>query len=431
MQKRTKIFVWVILAICFLFILRIWDYKGIIVATILLFVIEIFLYFLINYLRKDFQWLITTADETPKLSEEGLRKFFKNGFDPELGWVRKPNTQKDEPGKFGKTTYHIGKDGYRSNPGFESFPKIISCYGDSFTFARQVDDNQSWEWYLSELTKSNVMNFGVGNYGLDQALLRLKREFPKNRTKIVIMGVVPSTIVRILCLWKHYNEFGNTFGFKPMFYIRDNNLELIPNPIDKEEKFFHYWDYLDLIKKYDYFYERKFKREMITFPYLISILTQPVRNFFLFYLLIKDKFFRSKQEMQDTEMYIEPMKVIMRINLKLRQKLFTEEEYPVALMIRLLEEFVDLAKKEKFIPIFLMLPQKDDILFMREKGLYYDKFVNVIKEKITTIDLTENLLGRNDLDNIYSDDNEYGGHFSGEGNKIVARFIFEKLNKYI
>lgn len=429
MQKRTKILIWVILVISFLFTLEIWGYKGIIIVTILLFVVEVFLYFLINYFRKDFQWLITTEDETPQLNEEGLNKFFKSGFDPELGWVRKPNTQKDEPGKFGKTTYHIGQDGYRSNPGFETFPRIISCYGDSFTFARQVNDDQTWEWYLSELTKSNVMNFGVGNYGLDQALLRLKREYSKNKTKIVIMGVVPSTIVRILCLWKHYNEFGNTFGFKPMFYLENDQIKLIPNPIDSKEKFFHYQDYLPLIKKYDYFYERKFQHEMIKFPYLISILAQPVRNFSLIYMLVKGRFFKSKQKQQKEEMYAEPMKVIMKMNLKLRYKLFTKDEYAVKLTIKLLEEFINYAKEQKFIPVFLFLPQKDDILFIREKGYYYSTFIDYIKNKLITIDLSENLLSRHDLDDIYSDDNEYGGHFSSTGNSIVAHFISERLKK--
>lgn len=419
-----------LLAICIFFVFKISGWSGMLVIAILLLIIEISLYLLVNFIRRDFQWLITTADENPKLSEEGLRKFFKSGFDPELGWVRKPNTKKDEPGKFGKTTYHISQDGYRLNPGFETFPKIISCYGDSFTFARQVNDNQTWEWYLSELTKSNVMNFGVGNYGLDQALLRLKREYPKNKTKIVIMGVVPSTIVRILCLWKHYNEFGNTFGFKPMFRLENNQLELIKNPIDSEEKFFHYQDYLSLIKKYDYFYERKFRREMIKFPYFISILAQPVRNFSLIYMLIKDKYFKSKQKQQKEEMYAEPMKVIMKMNLNLRHELFVEDKYAVSLMIKLVEEFVGFSRKQNFSPVFLLLPQKDDILFIRKKGQFYDKFINAIKGKITTIDLTENILDRNDLDNIYSDDNEYGGHFSEEGNKIVARFIFERFKKY-
>ena len=145
-------------------------------------VMEILSYFLIKSLKKSFQWLVTPEDEHPEFSREGLKKFISHGYDPELGWVRKPNTEKDEIGKFGITKYHIGKNGSRSNPGHERFPKKISFYGDSFIFGRQVNDSETCQWHLSEITKTNVLNFGVGNYGMDQAFLRLKREYPKNRT---------------------------------------------------------------------------------------------------------------------------------------------------------------------------------------------------------------------------------------------------------
>ena len=38
---------------------------------------------------------------------------------------------------------------------------IISCYGDSFTFCRQVNDDETWEHYLSKKLKTNVKNFAV------------------------------------------------------------------------------------------------------------------------------------------------------------------------------------------------------------------------------------------------------------------------------
>ena len=207
-------------------------------------IIELIVRNIVKSINKDFQWLIIEKDEAPKLSKQGLRKFLLHGYDPELGWVRKPNTSHDEIGKKETTTWHIDERGSRKNPYLGSKESKISCYGDSFTFARQVNDDETWEYYLSELTKTNVQNFGVGNYGLDQAVLRLKREFPKNPTKIVIMGIVPDTISRILSMWKHYYEYGNTFGFKPKFKINGGNLELLKNPINTEKKFDEYEKFL-------------------------------------------------------------------------------------------------------------------------------------------------------------------------------------------
>jgi hypothetical protein len=170
-------------------------------------------------IRRNFEWFITSNDQKPVLSDYGLKKFLLQGFDQELGWVRKPNTEHFEYGKYGRTIWKTNEKGSRLNPKFEDVKSKISCYGDSFTFCRQVNDDETWEYYLSKITKTNVLNFGVGNYGMDQAILRLQREFPKNQTEIVIIAVVPDSIRRILNVWKHYFEYGNTFGFKPRFIL--------------------------------------------------------------------------------------------------------------------------------------------------------------------------------------------------------------------
>ena len=142
----------------------------------LLIILEIIAFITVYRLRKSFQWLITSADEMPILDSEGLEKFFKHGYDQELGWERKPNTSHKENGRYGQTSYKINEIGSRYNPGNEELDSIISFYGDSFTFCRQVNDNETIQWYLSELTNFGVLNFGVGNYGVDQAFLKMKRE---------------------------------------------------------------------------------------------------------------------------------------------------------------------------------------------------------------------------------------------------------------
>ncbi|MDP3640653.1 MAG: hypothetical protein Q8R53_05665, partial [Nanoarchaeota archaeon] len=338
-------------------------------------------------------------DEHPTLSREALQKFFSFGFDPELGWVRKPNTSKVEFGgynpvtkKHDKVIFHINERGARHNPGHEKMSTLISCYGDSFTIARQVEDNQTWAWHLSEFTKSNVINFGVGNYGLDQALLRLKREYPKNKTKIVIMGVVPSTIVRILDVWKHYNEYGNTFGFKPRFDVWGGRLQLIPNIINSEKRYYDYQDYLPEIQEKDYFYRRKFKQDILQFPYFISLLSNPLRTIPLLSLI----FWHQKVKREDIKNlpYPTAMKIVMKENLKLRYALYTKDSYATTLFIKIVEEFKRYAGEQGFTPVFVLMPQKDDILVIREKGKYYETCLEQIRQVLTTIDLIDTLGAR-------------------------------------
>jgi len=425
---------------CGITIFNKYAYAGLLIFLGMLIISEVLSYFLVTYSRKRFQWLITPKDELPEIKKKYLDKFIKHGYDSQLGWIRKPNTCKLEHGRYivverdpvkgagvGETMYHINGRGIRSNPGYDGSPEIISCYGDSFTFCRQVNDDETWEWYLSNLTNTNVLNFGVGNYGIDQALLRMRREYQKNRTKIVIMGVVPSTIARILSVWKHYHEFGNTFGFTPRFKMEDGKLVLIKNIIDNEEKFYHLHEYIDELRKNDYFYETKFRKEMIKFPYVISILAGARRNIPLITLVVLSAVL-EKMGIRSQKISDLPMDLMMRTNLKLRYRLFKNQE-AVGLLKEIINEFIRYSNEQNFVPVLLWMPQKDDVLFVKNKEFYYADFIHEISEKLVTIDLTNNLTKLTDLNEIYSYDNAYGGHFSKLGNKFVGEIVYNTLRE--
>ncbi len=406
------------------------DFWNIITIIIIIFCfIEILTFVWIRLVRKYFPWLITEKDEHPKLSKDGLARFIPNGFDPELGWVRKPNTSHYESGKNGRTRWSINSNGSRTNPSFENKQSVISCYGDSFTFARQVNDNETWEHHMSKKLGTNVLNFGVGNYGADQSLLRLKREFLKNRTKIVILGVVPDTVSRILSCWKHYYEYGNTFAFKPRFTLKNNNLNLIKNIINEETRFSKYFDYLSQIQEHDYFYRAKFKKEKIHFPYSFTIFKNTRRNFSIISWVTIIRIL-STLGSNTSKISWNPMRTIMRVNLEWRVRLYKNEQ-TTTLLKEIIREFVSYSKEQRFTPVFVFLPQKDDLLFIKKNYNFYDEFVKSLSEinSLNYIDITKNILNDSNLDNYYSDDNEYGGHYSKLGNQKIAEIIHSELSK--
>jgi hypothetical protein len=393
-------------------------------------IIEVGLFIWISYVRKKFQWLIISKyDENPILTQEGLDKFIPEGYDPQIGWIRKPNTTREEKGKFGITKWSINEKGSRTNPKFEEKTSNISCYGDSFTFCRQVNDDETWEYYLSELENTNVLNFGVGNYGIDQSFLRLEREFHKNKTDIVILGVVPDTISRIMSSWKHYYEYGNTFAFKPRFILENEELKLIENKINEKSKFNNYEKYLDEIQKTDYFYNEKFKKEIIHFPYIFTILKNLKRNISIMYWVTIIESWKKKDK-DISKIKWNPMKIIMDINLKWRLQLYKNKE-ATTILEKILEKYVAFAKSNNFIPVFVFLPQKDDITFINNEYNFYQEIEKKISliEGLYVIPVTEQLVLENKIDEIYSDDNEYGGHFSRVGNQNVASIIHEYLTK--
>ena len=401
-----------------------------VLVIVAFFVIELISVILVKFVNKKFQWLIIQKDESPKLSKYGLKKFFSLGYDPVLGWVRKPNSHNSEKARDNTTNWNINSRGSRVNPDNEHLSSKISCYGDSFTFARQVNDDETWEYFLSKLLNTNVQNFGVGNYGLDQSLLRLKREFLKNKTEIVILGVVPDTISRIVSVWKHYYEYGNTFGFKPRFYLKNNELCLFNNPIDTESKFQKYDSYLSEIQKFDFFYKRKFKKELLSFPYSISILKNPKRHLSIIYWVLLTTFLKSIKK-SNSQLEWKAIQIIMNMNLKWRLFLYNDNN-TITLFKKILEDYVKFSKENNFHAVFTFLPQKDDVIFIKSQYHFYQNFLNEISsiDGLYFIDILKPLLDDKNLDSFYSDDNSYGGHYSVEGNMKISNIISSEIIKY-
>jgi hypothetical protein len=134
--------------------------------------------------------------------------------------------------------------------------------------------------------------------------------------------------------------------------------------------------------------------------------------------------FEDKEKMQN-QVYGTPMKVIMDRNLDLRKKLFCENVDAVKLMTALVHEFIIYVRKQGAQPVFVLLPQKDDVLEVKNNRTYYHTFIQNIQEELPTLDLTRTLVNHNDLDALYSDDNKYGGHFSAQGNALVAKEVHD------
>ena len=78
---------------------------------------------------------------------------------------------------------------------------------------------------------------------------------------------------------------------------------------------------------------------------------------------------------------------------------------------------------------FIFLPQKDDLMFIKNNFHFFKEFQNELKsmEDLILLDVTDNLLHEKNLDDFYSDDNDYGGHFTKYGNKTVSELIIEQL----
>ena len=375
---------------------------------------------LVHGLRKNCKWLITPGDLRPAIDKNGLERFLDHGWDAEIGWIRKPNTSHDEVAKDGGvSTFHIDANGARRNPQFEHLAPGALVYGDSYAFSRQVNDDQTWAHQLSKKLDLNLVNKGVGNYGLDQALLRLEREFDGSPAPLVIMAVVPETISRILSVWKHFSEYGNIFAFKPRFVLEDDNLILRPNPVDTPDKYLRIDGMLGELMDQDYFYRRKFKPDMLRFPYIWHLLRSRRRNFPLMTAALKDRVIDGEHAFTN----------IMERNISLSAEIFLEKparDLFAAICLRM-RDFVRARKSEAGL---VFMPQMMDIAHIRRHGHHYRPLLDRLEGLLPVVDLAPAFLPRNDLGSLFIDD-RYGGHYSAHGNRMVAEKLQPVCRKFL
>lgn len=386
-------------------------------------VFEMLLNLLVRTYRRSFQWLITARDTCPDLDAKALSKFIKTSYDPELGWVRKPNTEgRDKLGN-SFTTFSMDDNGCRNDTN-RGTPPRIAVFGDSYAFCRQVYDNETWEHHLGQSLGIDVLNYGVGNYGVDQALLRMEREQIPDSVDVTVMAFVPETICRVLSYWKHYLEFGNTFAFKPRFVLNGDGLTLIPNAMRKSEDYQLYETHLARVASNDFFYEYKFRRLQFRLPYTLSFFRSPVRHCRLLFALMKRSLYRivgiRKVEIEDL-----PFSEVMWFNTNQAYDLYRDAD-ATALLRAIFVRFAEHSKKTGCKPLVMVMPQLTDLEMPNEKREDCARFYRELNLEVPTLDLTDHF-SDDELKTMYTND-QYGGHFSSEGNRKVAKVVEQHIS---
>ena len=385
----------------------------------ILVVVEVGLFLIVNLQRRSFPWLITKRDESPTFDSRALRKFIDYSFDPHLGWVRRPNSSGTENGPKGPITFHIDSVGSRTST-LEKLPLVIAAFGDSYVFCRQVEDNETWEAQLSQQEGFGVLNFGVGNYGVDQALLRYEGMILPDTVRVVVMGFVPETICRVQSYWKHYLEFGNTFAFKPRFILdTDGQLTLLENRVRSADDFADFQEKLPEIREADGFYEKKFRSRQFRFPYTVSLMRNPLSQS----KLISAVAIRGVSRVlgiSSSRIENLPFTLVMKNNLIDAYQLYGDIK-STKLLSAILLRFREEAQRRGHIPLVVVIPQLLDLKLNKNKTAPYQGYFKELARQLSVLDLTEKFTNTG-FEKLYIND-QYGGHLSVDGNHLIAKEI--------
>ncbi len=108
----------------------------------------------------------------------------------------------------------------------------VAAFGDSFVYGTEVYTDSAWAKRLEFHHPSvEVLNYGVGGYGTDQAHLRYLMEGGDLNPEIVLIGFAPVNLRRIENVFRPFVSQGETPLSKPRYVLESGELRLIPPPL--------------------------------------------------------------------------------------------------------------------------------------------------------------------------------------------------------
>ncbi|MGC8605247.1 MAG: hypothetical protein ACP5VS_16390, partial [Desulfomonilaceae bacterium] len=266
-------------------------------------------------------------------------------FHPELGWDYPPNIiYRDIDG----ITYHHGPNGERiSCASYKN--TAIATYGDSFTYCSNVNDDCTWQTFLASRLNQNVLNFGVGGYGTDQAALKYELR-PQIATKIAMLCILPENINRVVNIYRPFYTYNDPLKLtKPIYIKKGKRLVLLPNPLKRPEDIKELDDkaFLNELANHDYWYQLDQNLPQLSFPWIVSLFNwrTPVFQQISISLPWHDLFGRPRYPWN----------------------LFNED-YPFSVMRHVVDRFVANARSRESIPIVVIMPHKDFIRELMDYG---------------------------------------------------------------
>lgn len=143
-------------------------------------------------------------------------------FDPDLGWNVIPAT--------GNKENEVDAEGARRDEHAGASTRILA-YGCSYTYGSEVQPEETWPNQLSGLLEdARVVNLGVPGYGVDQALMRFYEQ--QLTADEVWLCYLPYASTRVVVQYRpvlrHYSP---TVAFKPRFTLdAAGDLQLQPQP---------------------------------------------------------------------------------------------------------------------------------------------------------------------------------------------------------
>jgi lysophospholipase L1-like esterase len=150
-------------------------------------------------------------------------------LDPVLGWSPKPLAAAGQ--------CRANAAGLRADREYSLDPpdgvRRVVAFGDSFVHGDESDFKDTWGQQLESMVRGlELVNGGVGAYGVDQAYLRYQLIGRRYRARVVIIGFMTDDIGRATNTFRPFHTRRSLVAMaKPRFVLESGRLRLIPNPM--------------------------------------------------------------------------------------------------------------------------------------------------------------------------------------------------------
>ncbi|GJL70798.1 MAG: hypothetical protein NPIRA06_34330 [Nitrospirales bacterium] len=328
-----------------------------------------------------------------------------SGHHPILGWTAKIHSnfkgaETNSQGIRAKQDYPQDVD-----------PKVIrvSAFGDSFTFGSEVSTDETWERQLEDQDpRFEILNFGVGGYGLDQAYLRYLQDGVAFNADIVVIGFMTENIYRNLSVFRpfYHSSYSTSIYTKPRFSLQNGYLFLVQNPLTTVEDYTRFVTNDEVVLREignkDYHYQVGYlagSMDWLPSIRLIKIATRSVKE------------------------RINPVETL--------EGSYAPSSEGFHLTTRIFEEFYCAALQHKSLPVVVIYPDLNDLRRHRShKSKRYEPLVQHLHAKgFRYLDVLNAFIAYDPR--LPKDQLTVGqwGHYSRLGNSVVATFLQDYLNK--
>lgn len=353
-------------------------------------------YFIVNQLRVSgwFCLPLPSSFSTPQVAT--LKRLISDDNtyvmpDGDLGWTIRPNATGDG------LLYASNSQGLRANRIFSKHPAKgftrIAVFGGSHVHGDAVALEATWPELLEKRTKSTeIVNYGVPAYGLDQAYLRYRKERPFSN--YVVIGFTTDSILRNLNAFRPF-YFGKT-GVplaKPRFVLEGDALKLVPNPLPTSQDYLRFVanvsDGIEELRKNEKYFNDLYQESAWAFAPFISNFHKTLWQLLHGYLWTWDWAYQPQGE---------PMKIL--------RKIFDAF-------------YLDIQKNGATPVIFLITPTYAIKDYQRTNRKNYQPLLDYLHERqFRYIDSTE-IIAKSGY-KLSKEDLELATHYSANLNAVIA-----------